>query len=123
MDPVTQEELAVPWHATAERAIDRAAKKRAGQLRSIRLFPEYCRTYPLWEDGGDNYTLAADDLGLSAELGEGLRAWLERWHEECLDSSDWSSEQARLDWLRDGAALCERLQFEVWEFAEVVREF
>ena len=123
VDPVTQEEIAVPEYATDESAIARAAAKRSGRLRSIRLFPEYCRDYPLWESGSDNYTVTAADLGLSTELGEGLRLWQERWHEECLDSSDWSSEQARLDWLRDGAALCERLQFEVWDFAEVLREF
>jgi hypothetical protein len=123
LDPVTQHELAVPPYASDESAIERAAKKRAGRLRSIRLFPDYCRRYPLWEDGTDHYTLEADDLGLSAELGEGLRLWQERWDNECLWKSEWSSERARLDWLREGTELCARLQQEVWEFAEVLREF
>lgn len=123
VDPVTQEEIAVPPYATAERAIDRAARARAGRLRAIRMFPDYGRDFPLWENGTGAYTVTADDLGLSAELGEGLRLWQQRWEEECLDSSAWSSERARLDWLRDGAGLCARLQREVWEFADVLPEF
>lgn len=123
VDPITQEEIAVPPYASAEQAIRRAAMKRSGRLRFIRMFPDYGRDYPLWENGSGNYTVTADDLELSTPLADALRCWQQRWDDECLDSSAWSSEQARLDWLRDGEALCERLQHEIWEFAEVVREF
>ncbi|KQW05526.1 hypothetical protein ASC66_11050 [Leifsonia sp. Root4] len=123
VDPVTQEEIAVPPYASAEQAIRRAAMKRSGRLRFIRMFPDYGRDYPLWENGSGNYTVTAADLELSTPLADALRRWQQRWDDECLDSSEWSSEQARLDWLRDGAEMCARLQREVWDFAEVLPEF
>lgn len=119
VDPVTQVELEVPAHGTADEAIWRAARKRMGLFRTVQFYPDHCRDYPLWENDADNCTPDASDLGLSAELAQALQQWQALWNTGRHYASGWSSDQQRREWEHDGDLLCERLREELWLVAEV----
>ncbi|WP_085371442.1 hypothetical protein [Leifsonia sp. NCR5] len=119
VDPVTQEEILVPPSRTADEAITRAAKLRDGELTVVRILPEHTVRWPLWiaEEG----PVEPGTLGVSAGLAERLAEWSARW--ECRAMSGWLSADEAAGWFADGQMLADLLQDELWEFAEVRREF
>ncbi len=92
--------------------------------RVIRLFPDYCRDWPLWENSTPeretNYTMTPEDYGLSAELTAALAEWYAVW--ESRSGEGWDSDAHLEQWRRDGAALAEWLRREVADFADVSYE-
>lgn len=117
IDPVTQVELRVPTYATSESAIRRAALQREGRLRVIRLYPEWTNEWPVWEDGTD--ISDPDAFGLSPELRGMLRKWQDVWETHFVLGRGWPTVAAYEGWAREGDVIAERLEREVWEFAEV----
>lgn len=95
--------------------------------RVIRLFPDYSRDYPLWENSTPTwdvgYTTTPETYGLSKELGEDLAGWQAFFEEHADPLKGWDTEANLQKWLRDGEWLAHRLQEEVQEFANVQREF
>lgn len=95
--------------------------------RQIRLFPDYSRDYPLWENSTPTwdvgYATTPETYGLSHELGQDLAGW-QAFFEEHADPFDgWDSDANLQKWLRDGEWLARRLEEEVQDFADVKREF
>lgn len=88
-------------------------------LRLIRMFPEWVRGWPLWEDGSDEYHLTALSLEISPDLGAALFDWNEEWLSRQEDEPLTDAE----GWLRRGIALAEQLQSELDGIAEVRPEF
>lgn len=100
------------------------AKSARGELpllpdgrRVIRVFPDHCHRWPLWESFTDQYTMEPSDYGLSVALSDGLRAWYDEWERHGLD---WKPDN---DWFEEGRRLVELLRHEVGAFAEVRPEF
>lgn len=86
--------------------------------RVIRLFPDWGRDEPLWENFSANYLVTAADLTLSDALSRHLHTWNAVW-------TDRDPEYGVLppDWLDQGWALHRRLQAELGESAEVRPDF
>lgn len=122
VDPVTQVELVVPPGISAERAIERERRRRNGELRSIRFFVGRGHAYPLWEDGTGTCRTEPDDYGLSTGLAHRLRAWC-RVFELHLAEPGWDTPERRRAWLSDGEELADALELEVYDVAQVQREF
>ena len=106
--------------------MDQMPQFRPGR-RVIRMFPDYGRRYPLWENSTPTwdvgYTTTPEMYGLSSELAEDLEGW-QAFFETHADPFDgWDSERNLRKWLRDGEWLARRLQAEVQAFADVQREF
>ena len=95
--------------------------------RVIRLFPEYSRDYPLWENSTPSwdvgYTTTPETYGLSRQLGEDLAAWQAFFEEHANPFEGWDSDANLQKWLSDGESIAVRLQDEVQSFADVQREF
>jgi hypothetical protein len=95
--------------------------------RVIRLFPDYSRDYPLWENSTPTwdvgYTTTPEAYGLSHELGEDLAAWQAFFEEHVNPFDGWDTDENLQKWLSDGESLALRLQDEVEPFADVQREF
>lgn len=95
--------------------------------RVIRMFPDYSRDYPLWENSTPTwdvgYTTSPETYGLSEQLGADLAAW-QAFFEDHLDPFDgWDNEANFQSWLAEGDVLATRLQHEVRHFADVRPEF
>lgn len=120
VDPVTQIELVVPTFATPQSAIRRAARQRGGLLRLIRFYPDWPHTWPLWDE--ELGPVSAGDLRLSPELQADLRIWLDYWNVTFNHHEGWPSASTGEVWMSAGDALAERLQKEIWDFAEVRAE-
>jgi len=123
VDPVTQIEVRVPAGILPEQAIAHARRSRDGELRQIRFFLDWGRRYPLWENGSDSYTKEPGDYGLTVDLGERLQAWSQTWTQNCSPEQGWSDEHLRETWIADGHRLADEVEVEVYDFAEVIREF
>ena len=121
VDPVTQEELSVPSFSTAEATIARSAKKRSGELHTIRFFPDHCHDWPLW-DPQAGYTATPDEYGLSGDLVGALRGWYDEWDAAVGPGNGWSDTEHYLSWAARGDELAAWLAREVWDTAEVVVE-
>lgn len=95
--------------------------------RVIRLFTDYGRRYPLWENSTQTwdvgYTTTPAMYGLSLELAEDLEGWQSFFETQADPFDGWDSERNLQSWLRDGEWLARRLQEEVQAFADVEREF
>src|SRR5690625_5680696 len=81
--------------------------------RVIRLFPDYSRDWPLWENSTPTwdvgYTTTPDIYGLSEDLTRDMAAWNTLWEENFVAEVGWTSDDARAQWQRDGLAIAERL--------------
>jgi hypothetical protein len=97
------------------------------ERRVIRMFPDYGRRYPLWENSTLTWdvgcTTTPETYGLSRELAEDLEGWQSFFETHADPFQGWDSEQNLHKWLRDGEWLARRLQEEVQVFADVQREF
>ncbi len=95
--------------------------------RVIRLFPDYSRRYPLWEDSTPTwdvgYTTTPGTYGLSPELAAELERWQAFWEDHHDPFEGWDAPQQRDAWLRDGERLTNLLRAEVSSFADVAPEF
>lgn len=100
--------------------------------RKIRLFPDYSRDYPLWEntvfDGTTvvwdvGYATSPEMYGLSSGLAERLMAWQAFWEDHGVDFRTWDSPDNEEAWLAEGDELARDLAAEVADFADVLREF
>lgn len=120
LDPVTQVELEVPIYATPESTIARSVKRRNGELRTIRVFPDVGHEWPLWEPGSDIYAIGPEDLPISEGLAGDLRVWYDDWEMSFSRSFSWSSDAEAERWRQRGDVLLDRLQQELWLQAEVV---
>ncbi|MEO6530729.1 MAG: hypothetical protein ABI563_11615 [Specibacter sp.] len=91
--------------------------------RVIRVFPDYGRRWPLWEDSTaerpSKYAMEPEDFGLSQNLTERLRRWQDTWDAENLDGNEWSSPVNETAWRAEGAAIAQQLREEVESIADV----
>lgn len=101
-----------------------AARHRLGEpvvlpdgQRLIRVFPEWVRGWPLWENFSDEYHLAGPDLGLTPELSASLYEWNEAWQTRGVD------DPAPEGWYERGLELVAQLRDELYGVAEVRPEF
>lgn len=85
--------------------------------RVIRLFCDYCRDYPLWENSTPTwdvgYATTPETYGLSHELSEDLAGWQAFFEQHADPFEGWDTEANHEKWLRDGERLAHRLQQEV----------
>lgn len=92
----------------------------------IRLFPDYGRDWPLWENSTPTwdvgYTTAPEMYGLSHELTRDIAEWNALWDANFDPFDGWKTDAAREQWGRDGEDIATRLATEVAEFADVKYE-
>lgn len=91
--------------------------------RRIRLFPDYGRDWPLWENSTPSwdpgYTMTPEMYGLSEALTADLSEWNTLWALNFDELDGWSSDVIRDRWRSGGEAIAARLRAEVVEFADV----
>ena len=94
--------------------------------RVIRLFPDYGRVWPLWENSTPTsdvgYTTTPETYGLSGDLTRDMAEWNAFWDAMFDPFDGWKDDAARERWRRDGLAIAERLREEVAGFADVSYE-
>lgn len=97
------------------------------ERRVIRMFADYSRDYPLWENSTTTwdvgYATTPETYGLTHELGEDLAGWQAFFETHANPFEGWDSDANLQKWLRDGEWLARRLQKEVQAFADVRPEF
>jgi hypothetical protein len=98
-----------------------------GARQVIRLFPDYCRDWPLWENSGGpagdvGYTRAPSEYGLSEGLSDALGAWNDFWTEHFDPFKGWDAAANEAKWIADGRKVAAWLRREVAEFADVSYE-
>lgn len=98
----------------------------APKRRVIRLFPDYGRDWPLWENSTPTrdvgYTTTPEMYGLSEELTRDMAEWNELWGVNFAPSGGWTTDTAREKWREDGVDIATRLGAEVADFADVKYE-
>lgn len=94
--------------------------------RVIRLFPDYGRDWPLWENSTPTwdagYTTTPETYGLSAELARDISQWNAQWEVGFDPFDGWKDDAVRARWRQEGFAIAARLRAEVAEFADVSYE-
>ncbi|WP_271984117.1 hypothetical protein [Pseudoclavibacter terrae] len=122
LDPVTQVELIVPDGISDADAIEHARLRRAGELRHLRIFPEWGLDCSLWTDGG---AVDLECLNVTPGLASRLRSWTTKW--ETLGSPFESESRTDLDelneWRQEGLLIATDLQRELYMTTVVVPEF
>lgn len=97
--------------------------RRARERRVIRLFPDYGRDWPLWEDSTPTrdvgYTTDPEMYGLSEQLSRDLARWNAFWERHFDPIEGWDSHDSRERWRRDGEQIVSYLRHEVASFADV----
>ncbi|HCS59048.1 MAG TPA: hypothetical protein DIW80_19380 [Gordonia polyisoprenivorans] len=95
--------------------------------RTVRLFPDYGRDWPLWENSTETwnvgYATTPNDYGLSAELTQRIRAWHDVWEQElsALDREPDAVIEAR--WRTEGHRIAELLAAEIGDYADIEHRF
>jgi len=91
--------------------------------RTIRVFPDYGRDWPLWENTTDEhdygYTMSPSDYGLSVQLTERLAAWNDLWENNFDSQAGWTSVESRAEWARLAVGIVAGLRTEVYWMADV----
>lgn len=118
LDPVSQVELPVPAFSDPESTRAREARRRSGELRVVRFFPDHGHRWPLW-DSAVGYTATPEDFGLSSALTRDLRQWYDEWEVAVGPAEPWADPVAERNWEERGDLLALRLAEEVWDFAIV----
>lgn len=94
--------------------------------RVIRLFPDYGRDLPLWENSTPTwdvgYTTAPEMYGLSENLTRDLAEWNGFWEANFDPFDGWKTDTAREQWRIAGLDIAARLRTEVADFADVKYE-
>ncbi|UOQ88583.1 hypothetical protein MUN74_15105 [Agromyces endophyticus] len=100
--------------------------KGAPARRVIRLFPEYGRDWPLWENSTPTwdvgYTTTPEMYGLSDDLTRHIAEWNALWNANFDPFDGWKDDAARERWREEGVAIAGRLAAEVADFADVSYE-
>lgn len=95
--------------------------------RTIRLFPDYGRDYPLWENSTSTwdvgYTTTPEDYGLSPRLAAALADWQAYWETHLDPYTGWDTTDNQEQWKHEGERIARDLQAEVHAFADVQAEF
>lgn len=98
----------------------------APKRRVIRLFPDYGRDWPLWENSMPTwdvgYTTTPEMYGLSDDLTRDMATWNALWEGNFDPFDGWKSDAAREQWREDGVSIVSRLRGEVADFADVTYE-
>ncbi|WP_434316858.1 hypothetical protein [Leifsonia sp. P73] len=118
IDPATQVELPVPAFSDPESTVLRETRRRSGELRVVRFFPDHGHRWPLW-DSSVGYTAVPEDFGLSGALTRDLRQWYDEWEAAVGPAEPWKDPVAERAWEDRGDVLAVRLAAEVWDFAIV----
>ncbi|WP_242090124.1 hypothetical protein [Microbacterium lacticum] len=99
---------------------------KARARRVIRLFPEYGRNWPLWENSTPawdvGYTTTPEMYGLSEDLTRDMADWNALWEANFDPFDGWKSDAARERWREEGVRVATRLRAEVADFADVKYE-
>lgn len=94
--------------------------------RIIRLFPDYSRDWPLWENSTPTwdvgYTTTPEAYGLSEALTADMASWNALWEHHFDPSDGWDDGVNYERWAAAGEAIAARLQSEVKAFADVQYE-
>ncbi|SJN08094.1 hypothetical protein FM113_00850 [Leucobacter sp. 7(1)] len=94
--------------------------------RVIRLFPDYGRDWPLWEDSTSTwdigYTTDPETYSLSAGLSRDIADWNALWVRNFDPFDGWASDLLRTKWEAVGLDIAARLRNEVAAFADVSYE-
>ena len=94
--------------------------------RTIRVFPDYGRDWPLWENTTDEhdygYTMSPSDYGLSVGLTERLAEWNDLWESNFESQGGWISVESRAEWARLADGIIADLRTEVYWLADVKYE-
>jgi hypothetical protein len=98
----------------------------SSERRVIRLFPDYGRDWPLWENSTATwdvgYTTTPEMYGLSGALTRDMADWNALWEANFDPFDGWTDEVARDQWRIAGIAITARLRAEVLSFADVIYE-
>ena len=93
------------------------------ERRVIRVFPDYSRDWPLWEnstpDRDVGYTTTPATYGLSEQLTARIAVWNAFWEAHFDDAHGWDSVRARDRWGATGEEIARLLSEEVAAFADV----
>lgn len=96
------------------------------QRRVIRLFPDYGRDWPLWEDSTATwdvgYTTEPQMYGLSERLTQAIWEWNRFWEGHFHHEDGWETASHREQWRIQGERIAKWLRSEVREFADVAYE-
>lgn len=94
--------------------------------RTIRLFPDYGRDWPLWEDSTSTwdvgYTTTPEFYGLSEGLTSALAAWNSFWEAHLDPTNGWDTRENCERWSAEGERIRDLLVAEVALFADVLYE-
>lgn len=94
--------------------------------RIIRLFPDYSRDWPLWENSTPTwdvgYTTTPETYGLSGALSNDMAAWNVFWETHFDPFDGWDNDADRERWRAQGETIAARLRAEVAAFADVQYE-
>lgn len=94
--------------------------------RVIRVFPDYGRVWPLWENSTPTwdvgYTTTPETYGLSESLTRDVATWNALWAANFDPFDGWTSDAAREQWRADGMLIVGRLRAEVGDVADVEYE-
>lgn len=120
VDPATQVEWPVPEGVPEARVIEHARRADAGELRTIRFFPEYGCETPLWGEGGP---ADPEEYGLSVGLAADLRAWTSFWLTRFDPFEGWDDGVDVAAWEREGTRLARRVQIEGYDSVRVLSSF
>lgn len=89
----------------------------------IRLFPDYGRDWPLWENSTPTwdvgYTTTPTTYGLSEQLIHDMAAWNRFWEQHFDPFDGWDTDENREHWRQHGDAIAAQLRVEVAAFADV----
>ncbi|QIM16025.1 hypothetical protein G7067_05710 [Leucobacter insecticola] len=122
----TGDRISVPPFATTKQACERAEMIRSARLRKLRVFPDHGRDWPLWDDS-EQYTVCPSDYGLSAQLTDRLRLWMDEWialANAALRSDDqYEGAKVSSSWFDLGDEITREIAIEVWNTADVYPEF
>jgi hypothetical protein len=101
-------------------------RRQSPERRTIRLFPDYGRDWPLWENTTPTwdvgYTTSPECYGLSERLTRELAAWNNFWEAHFDPMDGWDMSEHRERWATEGERIRDLLSAEVASFADVVYE-
>ena len=120
LDPVTQVELVVPDGISDADAIKHARLRRAGQLRHLRLSPEWGTGCFLFSDGGG---ADPEHFNITPNMADRLRKWAAHWEELGNPFTECTDLDALDTWCQQGLTLAIALQRELYMTTVVVPEF
>ena len=100
--------------------------ERDAPRRVIRLFPDYARDWPLWENSTPTwdvgYTTNPEMYGLPDELARDMASWNALWESRFDPFDGWDTERNRETRRLQGRDIAARLEREVSSFADVEYE-